>query len=140
METMREYAEHIRQEIAALETALDGPSRTWDPDDATNDDEQDADYRAALDTLELAHDTDPADVLHIYMNETLLEIVTWRADEDRDRVAVEWLRTYGGPSCRIHFDGYGDSARIEAYSMDDKATTSAYVPTLAANVYELANV
>jgi hypothetical protein len=135
---MREYAEHIRREIEALETALDGPSGTWDPDDVTNDDEQDAAYRAALDTLELAHDTDPADVLHIYMNETLLEVVTWRADEDRDRVQVEWLRTYGGPGCRIHFDGYSNNARVEAYSMDDRAEVSAYVPTLAASVYELA--
>lgn len=140
MEKMSEYAELIRQELAALETALDGPSRTWDPDDADGDDEQDADYRAALDVLGLSHDTDPADVLAIHLNETILEITTWRADENRDLVQVEWLRTYGGPGCRIYFDTYSDSARIDAYSMDDKATVTIYVPTLAAYVFELANV
>lgn len=132
-----EYAETIADEIRALEVALDGPSYFWNPAATEDEDSEDQDFRAALDTLELPHDTDPSDIFHVYANETLLEVTTWRADNYAPR--VEWLRTYGGPNCRIYFDG-SDYARVEVCSAGEPAATiDVYAPTLTANVYELAD-
>jgi hypothetical protein len=120
-----------------LEVALDGPAYGWDPSALVDEDSQDQDYRGALDVLGMSHDVDPADVFFTYVNETVLEVVRWRADGYATR--VEWLRTYGGPGCRIYFDG-NDYARIEVCSLGESdAVVSVYVPTLAACVYEFAD-
>lgn len=137
MTTAAEYAATIADEIRALETALDGPSRSFDPDDATQDDEQDTDYRAALDVLEYAHNIDETDILHTYMNETVLEIITWHGSNDETR--TEWLRTYGGPGCRIYFEGDGNAEIVAVYA-PETARVSVYAPTLANMVEELAEM
>lgn len=136
MTTAQEYAAIIAEETRALETALDGPSRSFDPDDATADDEQDTEYRAALDVLEYAHDIEHSDILGIYMNETLLEVITWQGSNNATR--TEWLRTYGGPTCRIYFES-DDYAQIESTGDDNNtARVSVYVPTLANMVNDIA--
>lgn len=138
MTTAAEYAAIIAEEIRALETALDGPSRSFDPNDATQDDDQDTDYRAALDVLEYAHDIDPADIFTIYVNETILEVIDWHGSNGATR--TEWLRTYGGPTCRIYFE---DSDYAEIVSTGDDNNTArinVYVPTLATQVDELAEM
>lgn len=139
MTTAAEYAAIIAEEIRALETALDGPSRSFDPNDATQDDEQDTDYRAALDVLEYAHDIDPTDILTTYENETVLELIYWHGSNHTTR--TEWLRTYGGPTCRIFFESDSYDAQIESTGDDNNtARVSVYVPTLASMVDELAEM
>jgi hypothetical protein len=133
----QEYCEIIADEVRALEVALDGPAYGWDPSALVDEDSQDQDFRGALDVLGLSHDVDPADVFATYVNESVLEVIQWRADGYAPR--VEWLRTYGGPGCRIYFDG-NDYARIEVCSLGESdAVVSVYVPTLAACVYEFAD-
>ena len=80
---------------------------------------------------------DPIDAFDIYTNEVLLEIVTWRADEDSSRVRVEWLRTYGGPGCRIYFEG-DDYATVHAYDMEGEYEIRVLAPYVAATVFEYA--
>lgn len=122
-EEMRRYAEAIAEEIRALEQVLTG-----------SEDE----IRDAMRFLEIDPEVnDSGDALHIYMSEVVLEVVTWRADGDAGRVNVEWLRTYGGPGCRIFFEG-DDYATVHAYDMSGEAEVRVYVPALAAAVFEYA--
>lgn len=72
-----------------------------------------------------------------YANETILESIVWQAQERSDLVRVEWLRTYGGPGCRIYFEA-DEYALVEAYDMDGKAEVTVYVPNLAEQVLDLA--
>lgn len=132
-----EYAETIAEEIRALETALDGPSRSFDPDDATQDDEQDTHYRAALDVLEYAHDIDHTDIFAIYVNETILEVIYWNGSNEETR--TEWLRTCGGPTCRIYFDGSDYAEVVSTGDDNNTARVSVYVPTLAEMVNTIAD-
>lgn len=120
---MRRYAEAIAEEIRALEQVLTG----------SEEEEWDAMRFLGIDP----EVNDSADALRIYMNEVLLEVVTWRADEDRSRVNVEWLRTYGGPGCRIYFEG-DDYATVRAYDMEGEAEVRVFAPYVAATVFEYA--
>lgn len=120
---MRRYAEAIAEEIRALEQVLTG-----------SEDE----IRDAMRFLEIDPEiNDSVDAFHIYTNEVLLEVVTWRADEDPQTVSVEWLRTYGGPGCRIYFDG-DDYATVRAYDMEGEAEVRVLAPYVAATVFEYA--
>lgn len=122
-EEMRRYAEAIAEEIRALEQVLTASGE---------------EVRDAMRLLEIDPEVnDAADAFHIYTNEVLLEVVTWRADEDSERVRVEWLRTYGGPGCRIFFEG-DNYATIHAYDMSGEAEVRVYVPALASVVFEYA--
>ena len=122
-EEMRRYAEAIAEEIRALEQVLTASGE---------------EVRDAMRLLEIDPEVnDAADAFHIYTNEVLLEVVTWRADEDSERVRVEWLRTYGGPGCRIFFEG-DNYETIHAYDMSGEAEVRVYVPALASVVFEYA--
>lgn len=139
MTTAAEYAAIIAEEIRALETALDGPNDSYDPENPSEDDERDADYRAALDVLEYAHDIDRDEILFDYLNGTVLEVVTWRGSNDATR--TEWLRTYGGPTCRIYFESDHSDAEIVSTGDDNNvARNYVYCPTLAEQVNELAEM
>ena len=133
-----EYAAIIAEEIRALETALDGPGRYYDAANPAEDDETHTEYRAALDVLEYPHDTHHSDLFALYVNETLLEVITWQGSNDATR--TEWLRTYGGPTCRIYFES-DDYAQIESTGDDNNtARVSVYVPTLANMVNDIAEM
>jgi hypothetical protein len=71
-----------------------------------------------------------------YVNETVLEQIVWRSDAGHIR--VEWLRTYGGPGCRIYFEA-DEYATVEAYDSEGKGSVLVYCPELAYNVIELAS-
>lgn len=135
--TAQEYADTIAAEIRALETALDGPGRSWDPENPAEDDDQDAEYRAALTALEYAYDIDPADIFATYVNETVLEVIHWNSTTEETR--TEWLRTYGGPGCRIYFEtGQNYAEVVSTWAGDNTARVEVYVPTLASQVNEIA--
>lgn len=132
-----EYAAVIAEEIRALETALDGPGRYYDAANPAEDDDTHAEYRAALDVLEYAHDIDHTDLFALYVNETILEVIYWNGSNEETR--TEWLRTYGGPTCRIILDG-SDYAEIVSTGDDNNtARVSVYVPTLAEMVNTIAD-
>ena len=134
--TAQEYAAIIAEEIRALETALDGPGRYYDAANPAEDDDTDTEYRAALDVLEYPHDIEQTDILYTYETETILEITLWHGSNGTTR--TEWLRTYGGPTCRVLFDG-GDYVDIVTTGGTDSSTAqiSIYCPTLANMVNEI---
>jgi len=136
--TAAEYAAIIAEEIRALETALDGPGRYYDAANPAEDDDTDTEYRAALDVLEYAHDIDPTDILATYENETVLELVYWHGSNGTTR--TEWLRTYGGPTCRIYFESDNYAEVVSTGDDNNTARVSVYVPTLASMVDEIAEM
>lgn len=136
--TAAEYAAIIADEIRALEIVLDGPSDEYDSRTPYYDTDDDATYRAAMETLGFATWGDPTEALDTYLNETILEVIAWHGSNGTTR--TEWLRTYGGPTCQIFFDG-SDYAEIVSTGDDNNtARVSVYVPTLAAQVDELAEM
>lgn len=82
-------------------------------------------------------DQDGVEIVVNYANETILESITWVAQERPDLVRVEWLRTFGGPGCRIYFEN-DDHVVVRAYGMDGRAELSVYVPNLVGQVLDLA--
>lgn len=131
-----EYATVIGEEIRALEIVLQGPSDEYDSRTPYYDTEHDATYRAAMETLGYATWGDPSEALSVYLNETILEVIYWRGSNGTTR--TEWLRTYGGPTCRIYFES-DDYATIESTGDDNEtARVWVYAPTLAMLVNEYA--
>lgn len=139
MTTAAEYAATIGEEIRALEIVLDGPSDEYDSRTPYDDTDDDATYRAAMETLGFATWGDPTEALYVYLNETILEVIDWQGSNGATR--TEWLRTYGGPTCRIFFDG-SDYAEIVSTGGTDSSTAriNVYVPTLANQVNEIAEM
>lgn len=138
MTTAAEYAAIIAEEIRALEIVLDGPSDEYDSRTPYYDTDDDATYRAAMETLGFATWGDPSEALYVYLEETILEVIAWHGSNGATR--TEWLRTYGGPTCRIYFEG-DDYAQIESTGDDNNtARISVYCPTLAAQVNEIAEM
>jgi hypothetical protein len=127
-----QYAETIAAELVALDDVLQGP-----PDDEAAA----ATYRAALDQLEWSHDTDPADALMGYLNETCLDVSIRRDIRGSDYEAtIELLRTCGGPRCDIRRDTYdGAALTVEVFYGSDQATRRIYLPTLAEALDQLAD-
>lgn len=107
-----EYATVIGEEIRSVEMALQGPS---DDRDETTPEE---------------------DIFSEYVNNHILEVIYWRGSNGTTR--TEWLRTYGGPTCRIYFES-DDYATIESTGDDNEtARVWVYAPTLAMLVNEIA--
>jgi hypothetical protein len=127
-----QYAETIAAELVALNDVLQGP-----PDDEAAA----ATYRAALDVLEWSHDTDPADALTSYLNETCLDVSFRRDIRGSDYEAtIELLRTCGGPRCDIRRDTHdGTALTVEVLWWNDQATRRVYLPTLADALDQLAD-
>lgn len=104
MNEARRYALAIAEEIKALDTLLSGAS----PEEAAD----------ALAELELDHldPRDPYDAVVTWINETVLEMTTYRADKDPDHVRIELLRTCGGPRCEITRDtNDGTAVTVEVW-------------------------
>ncbi len=64
-----------------------------------------------------------------YIEAVALEVVALR-EVNGDRLRIEILRTYGGPGCRIVYDG-GDYLTVTAYVMGEpSASRDVYAPEL----------
>lgn len=131
-----EYAALIADEVRALEIAVQGPSDEYDSRTPYYDTEHDATYRAAMETLGYATWGDPSEALSAYLNGTILEVVYWQSNTGQTR--TEWLRTYGGPTCRICFDNSYYAEVVSTGSDNETARISVYVPTLADIVEDIA--
>lgn len=138
MTTAAEYAAIIAEEIRALEIVLDGPSDEYDSRTPYDDTDDDATYRAAMETLGFATWGDPTEALYVYLNETILEVIYWHGSNGTTH--TEWLRTYGGPTCRIYFESDNYADIVSTGDDNDTARISVYVPTLANMVDELAEM
>lgn len=115
----RHYAAGIARELAQWEAAADG-----DPDAlaALADDRADAD--------------EPATVAE-YLNTYALDVEVLR-DENRERVLVEIVRTYGGPSCRIEWDSrYPAAFEIVTHWGGDAWRMTVHAPTLGDQLAEI---
>lgn len=96
-----------------------------------------ADELRELERTLIDEGSDAFEIVVNYVNETILEAITWQAQNRSDLVRVEWLRTYGGPGCRIFFEG-DEYATVKAYDMEGDSTIWVHVPNLANQVLELA--
>jgi hypothetical protein len=67
-----------------------------------------------------------------YLDACALDVEVLRSD-DRNRLRVEVLRTYGGPGCRIVYDDQnGNYFTVTAYTMGDPtARVDVYCPEFA---------
>lgn len=131
-----EYAAVIGEEIRAVEIAVQGPSDDWHETTPEDDNEHDARYRASLAVFDCATWINPDDIFSGYVNDHILEVIYWRGSNGTTR--TEWLRTFGGPTCRIYFES-DDYATIESTGDDNEtARVWVYAPTLAMLVNEIA--
>ena len=127
-DTAADYCQRIGQEMAALDTVL--------RDDASPD---------TFATLELdpfgpAGDADPADIVGVWMNETALEIVTYRATDDSGRTITNVLRTCGGPRCDIRRESDdGAVVMVTTYMGGEDHTLRLELPSLADYLDQLAD-
>lgn len=134
-----QYAETIAQELRELETVATGAPYGFDPDDATTDDDESAEYRQALTNLEMAHDTESP--LDTWLNETALDLailVDTRGSEFGGRIEI--LRTCGGPTCYIMRDT-NDAERLEIKVSDghQQHYKTVYLANVANYLDELVN-
>lgn len=132
------YSETIADELHALEIILAGTPYGYYDDRPDYDDDDAAAYRAALATLEINYEQ-ADDALHIYLNETALE-VSFLREHRNDRTRIEILRTCGGPRCEITRDTHYDGEQITVTTWDhpNTATIRVWAPTLAAQLDEIA--
>lgn len=124
MERAQEYAEVIAQEVRELEAALVALIR---------DGAEAADFDGTT-------FTDPMDALAHYVNFVALSVEdvsarTYGEDAYETRRSVEVLRTYGGPSAYVDFDGNG-TATVRVYWGSDRGRVSVYAPVADAELWE----
>ena len=137
--TAQEYAEIIAGELFDLDHVANGAPYGFQPDDATSDNDLDAEYRQALTNLEMAHDTE--EPLHLWINETVLDLAILTDTRGAEFAAkIEILRTCGGPTCYILRDtNAGDSIVIHVSDGHQQHYKTVYLANVANYLDELAN-
>jgi len=123
----QEYAQHIADEVRALDAALSGGEGAAD----------------ALKSLEMDdlvdHGEDP---FSLWVNETVLDVsvrVDVRGYDHGATVIV--LRTCGGPRCEVAWDSHdGPNVEVFAWWGHDQGRVRLYVPNLVARFDELAGL
>ena len=124
MEKAQEYAEVIAAEVRELEAALVALIR---------EDAEAADFDGTT-------FSDPMDALAHYVNFVALSVEdvsarTYGENAYEARRSVEVLRTYGGPSAYVDFDGNG-TATVRVYSGRDRGTYYVSAPLADAELWE----
>ncbi len=128
--TALDYCRSIEGELIALENLLDCEAVRTDDDDER--------LIEAYAELEFENTGDPADAIHQWINETLLEFKILRTD-DQEQTRVEMLRTCGGPHCEITRDSNdGNVIAITTYDGRNQATIRNTYPHLANYIDEIA--
>ena len=128
--TALDYCRSIEGELIALENLLDCEAVRTDDDDER--------LIEAYAELEFENTGDPADAIHQWINETLLEFKILRTD-DQEQTRVEMLRTCGGPHCEITRDSNdGNVIAITTYDGANQATIRNTYPHLANYIDEIA--
>lgn len=131
------YCETIADELRALEIVAAGAPYGYYDDRPDYDDDEAADYRAALAALEIDY-SQADDALHIYINETALDLSILRNNDGRARIEI--LRTCGGPRCEItrdtHYDG--EQLTVTTWDTPNTASVTVWAPTVAAYLDEIA--
>lgn len=124
-----EYSARIGQEMAALERLLCGDDTPADWD------------RLGLEPDRFDIHGDGAHyVAGVWIGETILEAVHYRATDDSGRTRTVWLRTCGGPRCEITRDSDdGSAVEITTWSGSDRATVRLYLSAVAEMLDESAN-
>lgn len=137
--TAQEYAEIIADELHELETVATGAPYGFDPDDSATDDDTAAEYRQALTSLEMEHDTE--NPLDTWLNETALDLAILMDTRGGEFGAkIEILRTCGGPSCYIMRDtNAGDSIVIHVSDGHQQHYKTVYLANVANYLDELVN-
>lgn len=122
------YSRSIAEELIALDTLLD-----WQSDDD--------DRAQAFQTLEMDPDTDPADAINIYLNETALDLAIRRDTRGSEYPAtIEILRTCGGPHCDIIRDtNDGIAIEVTTYDTPHRYTHRIYLSALSDHLDQIAD-
>lgn len=123
----QEYAEVIAQEVRELEAALVRIYEGYGREDVS------ADFDGTT-------FTDPMDLVAHYVNFVALSVEdvsarTYGEHAYEARRFVEVLRTYGGPSAYVDFDGNG-TATVRVYSGRDRGRVSVHAPAVDGELWE----
>ena len=127
MEKASEYAEVIAAEVRELEAALQVIYEGYGRDEVS------ADFDGTT-------FTDPMDLVAHYVNFVALSVEdvsarTYGENAYEARRSVEVLRTYGGPSAYVDFDGNG-TATVRVYWGSDRGRVTVYAPGVDAELWE----
>lgn len=126
------YALRIADEVRALDALLADPY------------EKDlrAAYLAELELTHLEETADGGDILHTWLNETVLDVsvlIDTRPDTLNGRVSL--LRTSGGPRCEINRDtNDGSTVVVECWWASDYGRVSVWAGHLASFLDELVEI
>jgi hypothetical protein len=127
MDKAQEYAEVIAAEVRELEAALVRIYEGYGSDEVAVE-------------FDGATFTDPMDLLAHYVNFCALSVEdvsarTYGENAYQARRSVEVLRTYGGPSAYVDYDGNG-TATVRVYWGSDRGRVSVDAPAVDAELWE----